>query len=243
MLSRMKALEQRVESLMGILETTHNPIPALPSANTDHPQARDAATTHPSAAGTSRTNRIEHSRFAPTPRKATEQPPAETSGAYDPIKAGLLNEEEAHMQLDEFRHSFTEQFPFVVVQASKDARTLLREQPFLFLSIMASTSYRRPTIQRTLAAKFRDQIGAHISACTLQGLEILQGLLIHVAYFQYFYMPGAQHFAVLIQLSIAVAQNLGQAKDARTAHDMGPKPEKSAAHKRAFLGTYYMATQ
>jgi hypothetical protein len=48
---------------------------------------------------------------------------------------------------------------------------------------MASTSYRKPIIQRALAAMFRDQVRAHISACTLQGLEILQGLLIHVTYF------------------------------------------------------------
>jgi hypothetical protein len=56
-------------------------------------------------------------------------------------------------------------------------------------------------------------------------------------------MPGAQHLALMMQLCVAVAQNLGQSKLARTAHDMGPKSERSAAEKRALLGTYYMAAQ
>jgi hypothetical protein len=59
----------------------------------------------------------------------------------------------------------------------------------------------------------------------------------------YFYMPGAQHLALMMQLCVAVAQNLGQSKLARTAHDMGPKSERSTAEKRALLGTYYMAAQ
>jgi hypothetical protein len=73
-------------------------------------------------------------------------------------------------------------------------------------------------------------VGDHISACPLQGLEVLQGLLVHATYF---YMPGAQHLAVIMQLCVAVAQNLGQSKLARIAHDMGPKLERSAAEKRA----------
>jgi hypothetical protein len=152
-----------------------------------------------------------------------EQSPADASGPYDPIDAGLLDETQASMQLDEFRHSFTEQFPLVILDTSSDVQTLRREQPFLFLPIMASTSYRKPIKQRALAAEFRDRVGAHISACTLQGLEVLQGLLVHAAYFQYFYMTGEQHLAVIMQLCLAVAQNLGQSKLARTAHNMGPQ--------------------
>jgi hypothetical protein len=238
---RMKTLEQRVESLMGILATTNNQVPIQPSASPDRMQADVAATYQASGSATSLLGRNETPSSSTIPEETTEQPPVDTFRAYDPIDAGLLNETQANMQLHEFRHSFTEQFPFVVLETSRNVQILRREQPFLFLSIMASTSYRRPIIQRTLAAKFRDQVGAHISACTLQGLEILQGLLVHAAYFQYFYMPGAQHLAVIIQLSIAVAQNLGQSKYSRTAHDMGPKSKRSAADRRALLGTYYLA--
>ena len=100
-----------------------------------------------------------------------------------------------------------------------------------------------PTIQRILTAKFRDRVGSHISACTLCGLEILQGLLVHAAYYQYFYMPGTQHLAVVMQLCVAVAQNMGQSKIARTAHDLGLRSEMSAADKRALLCTYFLAAQ
>jgi hypothetical protein len=239
----MQALEQRAKSRVGILATANNQEPAQSSTRPDRPQPDTAVTVQISGSATSLASRNEHSRSCTTPEGAAEQPPADASTAYDPIDAGLLNEPQANFQLDEFRHSFTKQFPFVYLEKSRDVPILRREQPFLFLSIMASTSYRMPTIQRILAAKFRDQIGSHISACTLQGLEILQGLLVHAAYYQYFYMPGTQHLAVVMQLCVAVAQNMGQSKTARTAHDMGPRSEMSAADKRALLGTYYLAAQ
>jgi hypothetical protein len=222
---------------------TNNQGPVQPPASSDQLQADDAAPIQGSDATISLPSRNDPFSSTTTLEQTAEQAPADGTRAYDPIDAGLLNEAEANMLLDEFRHSFTEQFPFIVLDPSRIVQTLRREQPFLFLSIMASTSYRRPMTQRMLASKFRDQVGAHISACTLQGLEILQGLLIHAAYFQCFYMPGAHHLAVIMQLCVAVAQNLGQSSNARTAHDMGPKSERSAADKRALLGTYYMAAQ
>jgi hypothetical protein len=237
----MKALEQRVESLVGILATANNQERAQSSTRPGHPQPDTAVAVQISGSAKSFAGRNEHSRPCTTPEGTAEQPPADASKAYDPVDDGLLDEPQANFQLDEFRHSFTEQFPFVYLGKSRDAAVLRREQPFLFLSIMASTSYRTPTIQRILAAKFRDQIGSRISACTLRGLEILQGLLIHAAYYQYFYTPGTQHLAVVMQLCVAVAQNMGQSKTARTAHDMGPRSEMSAADKRALLGTYYLA--
>ena len=59
-----------------------------------------------------------------------------TYTTYDPVNAGLLDEQMADVLLDEFRQSYTPSFPFVVVPPNVSANVLRRSQPFLFHAIM-----------------------------------------------------------------------------------------------------------
>ncbi|KAF1848917.1 uncharacterized protein K460DRAFT_364856 [Cucurbitaria berberidis CBS 394.84] len=236
--SRMKQLEQRVESLMDMLASNgQTPTRSSMSDNTT-PVALINSNNVPNIAA----NQVDPNRPSRETPKPTS-PDADVFTAYDPIKAGILNEDQADELLNDFRDSFTQHFPFVVVDASINASTLRLQQPFLFLSIMAATAYSTPTNQRILAEEFRDQVAIRIIGRAHKGLEILQGLLVHTAYYQYFYEPGKQQLALMMQLCVAMMQDLGLSKNTRKLLDTDSTLERAPAEKRAILGTYYLAAE
>lgn len=238
----MKQLEKRVEDLMELLLTTNGTTPSTPStdSNSEAPAPPDL---YHAAEGTPKRTKSQESSGLCIAPESPKQSSSDGFVAFNPVDAGLIDEDQANILLDEFRTSFMEQFPFVVVDVSVNATTLRRQQPFLFLSIMTATTYRTPTLQRLLAEKFRDQIAIRIIGNSHKGLEILQGLLVHAAYYQFFYRPRKQQLAVMIQLCIAMVQDLGQTKATRQNHDMSVASKRSQAEKRALLGVYYLATE
>jgi hypothetical protein len=231
----MNQLEQRVESLMGMLSasdiTSNTPAQDRSLASTAVSRANDfdTAPLHVS------------SQLYMTPEDTPSQTYAGTFAVYDPIDSGHLDQDEAAVLLDDFRQEYSQFFPFVVIDASIDTDTFRREQPFLFLSIMAAMTYKDPSTQRILAETFRDQVAIRIMACTHKGLEMLQGLLVHSAYYHFFYQPGKQQLALMIQFCVATAQELGLARKCKERDISSIAPVLSAAENRALLGTYYLA--
>lgn len=223
---RMKQLEQRVEMLVGMLAST-GATPASLEMTEPSTSTTGTASTGPAQSSPSCDGFDDDSSEASLP----------TFAAYDAVDAGLLDEVEAIMLLNEFRQNCPSYFPFVVLEDSVDANTVRREQPFLFLAIMAAMTYRTPTIQRALADAFKDQVAIRVVGFSHKGLEILQGLLIHSAYYQYYYRPGHQQLALMIQMSVAMAQELGLAK----CKASDKTPVLSRADHRALLGTFYLA--
>jgi hypothetical protein len=231
----MNQLEQRVETLMGMLSasdiTSDTPTEDRSCASAVDSRATDVDTARPNVS----------SQLYLTPEDSPTQNYAGTYAVYDPVEAGHLEQDEAANLIDEFRQKYSECFPFVVVDPSIDTNTLRREQPFLFLSIMATMTYRDPSTQRILAETFRDQVAIRIMACTHKGLEVLQGLLVHSAYYHFFYQPGKQQLALMIQFCVATAQELGLARKCKERDISSVAPVLSAAENRALLGTYYLA--
>jgi hypothetical protein len=230
----MKQLEQRVETLMDMLSATGAGNNLL--AKTD---STTSATT-----GSSITSPVQHDDSASSCGTSEYGDTQDTSDAfvsYDAVETGLLDEETATILLDEFRQGYSECFPFVIVDPSIDASTLRREKSFLFLAIMATMTHRTPIVQRALADAFKDQVAVRIVGHAHKGLEMLQGLLIYSAYSHYYYTPGRQQLALMIQMCVAMAQELGFSKKCKGGDLSDAKPVLSAAEDRAFLGTYYLA--
>lgn len=185
-----------------------------------------------------------------TPNSA---PISKTFDTYDPIEAGVIEEDSAGLLLDQFRGSFAWSFPFVVIPESTDVNTLRLQQPFLFLAIMAVMTHATPSIQRVLGAELKSQISLRIVGKSHKSLEILQGLLVYSGWYHFFYHPEDQQLAIIIQLCVAMVQDLGLSKNPRdklrklalTEEQCGLvfKAERSAAEKRAFLGTYYLTAE
>jgi hypothetical protein len=242
----MKQLEQRVETLMGMLSATGT-TPDLPE--TDYPISAGAQS---AGSDTPHTDIPHLPSYAPgvspvgaaldafIPCHLKEPVPLAEPTTYDPVHAGVLDETLTIQYFDEFRTEHTGCFPFVVLDPSLDSSTMRREQPFLFLSIMANMSYRTPSIQRTLGEAFKQQVAMRIVGNSHKGLEMLQGLLVHAAYYHYYYQPGHQQLALMIQMCVAMAQELGVSRRFQNRATEAPL-KLSNAGNRALLGTYYLA--
>lgn len=224
---RMKQLEQRVEMLVGMIASAE-----------ETPASHEMTESSTSTVGTASTGPAQSSPSCDDFDDDSSEVPEPTFAAYDAVGSGLVDEVEAIMLLNEFRRHCSSCFPFVVLEESKDANTVRREQPFLFLAIMTAMSYRKPTTQRALADAFKDQVAVRIVGFSHKGLEMLQGLLVHSAYYQYYYRPGQQQLALMIQMCVAMAQELGLTKTCKTQDST---PLLSRAEHRALLGTFYLA--
>lgn len=137
-------------------------------------------------------------------------------------------------------------FPFVVVDANVPALRLRREQPFLFLSILTVTSHKSPRVQNLLSDELRRQL-ARVIEYSQKSLDILQGLLVYGAWYHAFYHPASQQLAILVQLCVALVQDLGISRSEKTKpgrsvneYAMQSKPKGTLPEKRAFLGTFIL---
>jgi hypothetical protein len=241
----MNQLEQRVETLMGMLSAS-GAGPELLS------QARAAAPTDPASNSpdSDTSPQREDTPGASSSEAFVEPFNANSAGlfdeenkftAYDPVDAGILQGSEATELLDEFRRDYTDCFPFVVVDSALDVDTLRQEQPFLFLSIMSIMAYRKPSIQRALGEAFRRQIGTRIVGSSHKGLEMLQGLLLYSAYYHYYYRPRQQQLVLMTQMCVALAQELRLSIKAKSRGFSDAPSILTRAESRAMLGTFYIA--
>ncbi|KAH7087002.1 hypothetical protein FB567DRAFT_560770 [Paraphoma chrysanthemicola] len=172
-----------------------------------------------------------------------ESPPFE---AYDPIAEGVIDEEHAYRLVKEFQNSFVLSFPFIVIDGN--GPVLRRNAPFLLLAVLTVTAYKTPRIQCVLAEELRRQMARNIEH-SQKSLEILQGLLVYGAWYHTFYRPANQQLAIIVQLCVALVQDLGLSSTAKvklnkwSIADCGivSRSQGSLAEKRAYLGTYFLA--
>jgi hypothetical protein len=181
-----------------------------------------------------------------------ESPKCETDAplyeAYDPIAAGVIDEQHATLLLHEFKTMFIFSFPFVII--NDDMPTLRREHPFLFHAILAVTSYASPRIQHQLAIELKRQV-ARLIEHSQKGLGVLQGLLVYAAWYHAFYHPATQQLGTIIQLCVAMVQDLDLTRNIKTKlsnlsegrnlYSANEKALRSLADYRALLGTYCLS--
>lgn len=165
---------------------------------------------------------------------------------YDPIDAGILDEQHAYCLVKRFQTSFIFAFPFVVVDV--DGPTLRKDEPFLFHAILAVTAYDTPKIQYLLGEELRRQVARTIEF-SHKGLGILQGLLVYGAWYHTFYLPRNQQVAIIVQLCVALIQDLGISKNIKakpgkwSVSDCGlhGRAKGTISEKRAYLGTFFLS--
>lgn len=242
----MSNLEHRFDTLIDLLATNGGPTREPISKNTPVVQQNmsNATTTSTSTAPN------------PTSYFTPAQPPsAPVPGGsvtypyrpYDPIEAGEISPESANSILNTFR-SFVVTFPFVVLQEDITVENLRRQQPFLFLAIMMVTTYATPSLQRMLLQKLKTQIAYRVIENSEKSLEIIQGLLVYVAWYIFFFKHQSHQLSIMTQICVAMVQDLQLSKNGcqKTFRDSdGPreavKARRTTPEKRAYLGTYYLA--
>ncbi|KAF2439641.1 hypothetical protein P171DRAFT_490333 [Karstenula rhodostoma CBS 690.94] len=252
--SRVKQLEQRVDTLIDLIK---NGQPAANNVGTDvsaTPQEVHLPLATPSESAADLDGRSENAQnYYSTPAESPENilyAPAESSfTAYDPVEAGLLDDCTADSLLQEYKDSCTSAFPFVIVAPSVKGKELRQSQPFLFHAILTVTTCREVGLQLTLAAKLKEQIALRVINHSHKSLELLQGILLFTEWYHFYYDPIRQQLATMLQLCVAMIQDLGFSKNTQNAKRKITMGEiganiysvRSLAVKRAFLGTFYLA--
>lgn len=152
----------------------------------------------------------------------------------------------AERQLETFRRCFVNYFPFVVVPPTVSVEALRYDSPFLFLCIMAATSFENPILQRRLGQDIKKQICDRLVMGLEASMDLLQGLLVFVAWYHFFCVPGKHQYFLMSQLCVNMChelrldlndkgkRSLEEAQNQRKAHN--------PAEMRALLGTYYLSS-
>ncbi|RFU35506.1 hypothetical protein B7463_g797, partial [Scytalidium lignicola] len=172
---------------------------------------------------------------------------------WDVVDRGLLTQDCARTLFDTFRYSYMNYFPFVILPPETTVESLRREKPFLFLSIMAVAVCGNFPLQRILGKEIQKQIATRIVMRNEKTMDILQGLLVHIAYYHYFFSKENQQIYLMVQLSLTLIYELGLHHPARTKRfeeaptewgKMGSAErygERTAQEIRTFLGIFVLS--
>jgi hypothetical protein len=100
----------------------------------------------------------------------------------DVIGKGIITYDKAETLLRSFG-THAHNFPFIVFSSTVSLYSLRREKPFLLLSILSIASSSNQTLQDLLEAELRETLGRKVIFNGEKSLDLLQGLLIYLAWY------------------------------------------------------------
>lgn len=152
----------------------------------------------------------------------------------------------ADRRLETFRRGFVNYFPFVIVPPKVSVEALRYDNPFLFLCIMAVTSFEDPILQRKLGQEIKKQICDRLVMGHEVSMDLLQGLLVFVAWYQYFCLPGKHQYFLMLQLCVNMCHELrldSNEKGKRGLEEVQTQLKaRNPAEMRALLGAYCLSS-
>ncbi|KAH7255054.1 hypothetical protein NW759_012651 [Fusarium solani] len=232
--SRVKLLEQRIESLLSLLN------------NQPH-SSSSVILSQLQPQGLSGLADITSSTFTLPPQHGITH-----LAPRDVIDRGLVTLDLAQTLFDKYRTEATYHFPFVFPKVETDINSFRSNSPFLFLCIMASMLFKDCSLQRQLGEEVRIQAHRRVLLESESSLELLQGLLVYLAWYQYHFLPETQQIVQLAQLCVALVHNLGldqNPDNGKRKVDLGPDETESCRRSprttdqlRALLGAFCTAS-
>jgi hypothetical protein len=133
-------------------------------------------------------------------------------------------------------------FPFVTVPKDYSCPELIQHRPILMFAVFVAASHDSTSLQRTLSREFRKVVTVKIMSGE-KSLDLLQGLLVFIAWHHHYMDAQAVSLPMLLQLCVGIASDLGLNKISTTARS--PLHRQDAWEreaKRAYLGCYYLSS-
>ncbi|KAF4160816.1 hypothetical protein CNMCM6936_003771 [Aspergillus lentulus] len=124
----------------------------------------------------------------------------------DVIGKGHLTIDAANRLLHEYRTTLMPYCPFVIIPPQATATALRKEKPFLFLTILTAALYDNMPLQRTLELEVKRAISHSMIFDGPATFEMLQGILVHLAWCQYHSRP--RRFSQYLHLGISIITDL-----------------------------------
>jgi hypothetical protein len=160
-------------------------------------------------------------------------------GYLDPIIRSISL---AHMQmlLDTYR-SMVDFFPFVSLPKDCRCQDLIKHRPMLMFAVLTVSSYESVLLQISLSREFRKIVMVRIVKGE-KSLDLLQGLLVFIAWHHHYMDPQAVSIPMLLQLCLGIANDLSLDSISRTAKSpLQREDPRDRDAKRAYLGCYYLS--
>ncbi|KAL1616941.1 hypothetical protein SLS54_008146 [Diplodia seriata] len=151
--------------------------------------------------GSGRTASSSGNSLSPEPQPAPAADPDD-----DAIDQGLLSMQQAEVLVNIFKTRLTPHFPFVVLPAHVSVAQLRYEKPFLFLAVLAAASFDDMPVQRQLGHLLKQAVNERILASGTLTFEVLQGLLVYLAWSHYHTRPRL--YSQYLQLAVSIVIDL-----------------------------------
>ncbi|CEL00477.1 hypothetical protein ASPCAL00077 [Aspergillus calidoustus] len=145
--------------------------------------------------------------------------------------------------LDNFRR-MSAYFPFVRLPEDLTAESMVNDRPFLLLAAVTNGSSRYRHLQGALIEKFKEALSQSLILAGEKDLDLLQGLLLHLAWFHFHFNPWSPQTYRYLQIAISMVVDLGL--DKMVSDMMDGSTECGDAYSRdasrAYLGCYYISS-
>ena len=173
----------------------------------------------------------------------------------DFITRGLLNITEGEELLLKFRTDLMHLFPFVIIHRVSFVE-LRKQSPFLLLCIMTACLEHKPALQQKLEFEARTVVSTRIVMNMERDMDLLRGLLVHIAWYHYHWRTYHTQVYILLQMAMVIVVDLGLDRYDNFKMQRSPRDDKGTeeSHKgqalyltpdgqRAFLGCYYLCSK
>ncbi|KAK7754760.1 hypothetical protein SLS62_003320 [Diatrype stigma] len=171
----------------------------------------------------------------------------------DVIEDGFLTMERANHLVGIYKTTLTTHFPFVVIPPQTSAETLRHERPFLFLAVLAASSFHDMPLQRILGGVLKQTVNDRMIQGATSSFEFLQGLLVFLAWSHFH--PKPRRYSQFLQLAISIVSDLRLDRKpigswenhvGSRLHDPNMQrnapPEWGSDEKRALAGCFYLSS-
>ena len=221
---RVTRLEEKLDSLVSLMRANPQaPAAGLADSSTNSPESYittpKSASTHTSNAASDGVNngRLDGRANGSNDRRPFPADPngpgqmcsdvAQSNGRLPNFNSSMIPVEEAEQCLETFRANMLDSYPIMVIP-DISASALKAQRPFLWLAIMVVTT-KSTLKQRCLGMEIRAKIAERLIVEGERDLDLLMGLLVCVAWSQYYIFNGKPITTNICALALAVLADLG----------------------------------
>ncbi|KPM43790.1 hypothetical protein AK830_g2768 [Neonectria ditissima] len=151
-----------------------------------------------------------------SPSGSRLSPPASVTGrlgdiinkdaSLDPFERGIMSTANASKLIDWFRTRMAPYCPFVVLPWDISVVDLNKQRPCACLAALAAASHSEPQNQKALCNLFNQIVAVRMVAGNVNDIDLLQGLLIHLAWAHY--QPRPKRYTQHLHLATSIVCDL-----------------------------------
>ncbi|KAK3940568.1 hypothetical protein QBC46DRAFT_458876 [Diplogelasinospora grovesii] len=154
-----------------------------------------------------------------------------------------FNLDSATALLTTFRDTMIAHFPCVVIPEEATVSSLAKDRPFVLLAVLAAASGSRTLQGHSLYnEEFRKILGLKFVAGGERSMELLQGLVVYVAWYPFHLRPKNKQAFQYIRMAVDMVNDLELDQDPGTDELDGTSGPERLDEIRTYLSTYYLVS-